>query len=207
MSVWSVQLPKYIILLDHIQTAFVEFVELSSTLYWTDMWSTCIKNNIVLSIVVSDTWSKLQPIGHGPSSRTAHAAACVGKKIFVHGGMSSVGTVLDDVYSLDAGWQLSCHCTWLCISHSRFQTDRYLAILWMPFLRTNSCEIHCNLSKFYRETSPQDSFFSTSVKASTLLLSSSFLLLRQASTDLAREMSRVQNWMERCPTRVRGERD
>ena len=53
--------------------------------------------------IVSHTWSKLQPTGNAPSSRTAHAAARVGKKIFVHGGMSSVGTALDDVYSLDTG--------------------------------------------------------------------------------------------------------
>ena len=64
-----------------------------------------LKPNFPLStLIVNNTWSKLEPTGHVPSSRTAHAAACVGKKIFIHGGMSSVGTALDDVYSLDTGW-------------------------------------------------------------------------------------------------------
>lgn len=63
--------------------------------------------NIIFSQnAVNNTWSKLQTTGNAPSSRTAHAAACVGKRIFIHGGMSSVGTALDDVYSLDTGWHL-----------------------------------------------------------------------------------------------------
>ena len=52
---------------------------------------------------VNHTWSKLQQKGHAPSSRTAHAATSIGKKLFIHGGMSAVGAALDDVYSLDTG--------------------------------------------------------------------------------------------------------
>lgn len=55
-------------------------------------------------LLVTNAWKKLETSGHAPSSRTAHAAASVGKKIFIHGGMSSVGSTLDDVYSLDTGW-------------------------------------------------------------------------------------------------------
>ena len=69
--------------------------------------SVCYLSDVSLCIVVSYTWRKLKPTGHAPSSRTAHAAARVGKRIFIHGGMSSVGTALDDVYSLDTGW-----CNW-----------------------------------------------------------------------------------------------
>lgn len=53
--------------------------------------------------LVNHTWSKLQQKGHAPSSRTAHAATSIGKKVFIHGGMSAVGAALDDVYSLDTG--------------------------------------------------------------------------------------------------------
>lgn len=40
--------------------------------------------------LVNYTWSKLQPTGQVPCSRTAHTAACIGKKIFIHGGMELV---------------------------------------------------------------------------------------------------------------------
>jgi len=53
--------------------------------------------------LVNYTWSKLQPTGQVPWSRTAHAAACIGKKIFIPGGMNGVGAALDDVYTLDTG--------------------------------------------------------------------------------------------------------
>lgn len=56
-----------------------------------------------LVLLVNHTWSKLQPTGQAPCSRTAHAAACIGQKIIIHGGMNSVGAALDDVYTLDTG--------------------------------------------------------------------------------------------------------
>lgn len=53
--------------------------------------------------LVNHTWSMLQPTGKAPSSRTAHAAACIGKKIFIYGGMNSVAVALDNVYTLGTG--------------------------------------------------------------------------------------------------------
>lgn len=54
-------------------------------------------------ILESKIWSKLQPAGEVPSGRTAHAATVVGKKLYVFGGMSSIGSALDEFYVLNTG--------------------------------------------------------------------------------------------------------
>lgn len=61
--------------------------------------------------IVTHTWSRLEPTGQAPSPGTAHAATGLRKMIYIHGGMNSVGTALDDLYALDTGSGYYCNIT------------------------------------------------------------------------------------------------
>ena len=52
---------------------------------------------------VTYTWTSLSPTGDVPEARTAHAATAVKQNLFVFGGMSGIGSALDDFYMLNTG--------------------------------------------------------------------------------------------------------
>lgn len=53
--------------------------------------------------LVTNTWTRLSPTGDVPEARTAHAGSAVEKNLFIFGGMSGIGSALDDFYMLNTG--------------------------------------------------------------------------------------------------------
>ena len=50
----------------------------------------------------SGEWCQPEVSGSSPCPRQGHVSACVGDRLFVHGGMANM-TFFDDLYSLDVG--------------------------------------------------------------------------------------------------------